>query len=48
VKIASELKKGYDIFETHPRTNQELLGFEDPLIGLSSIFTVPLMQQSMK
>jgi len=41
VKLASILKKDYNVIETHPRTCQKILGFKDTLSGLGKFFTIP-------
>ncbi len=40
IKLASKLKKDYKVIETHPRTSQKILGFNDSLSDLSKFFTI--------
>ncbi len=41
IRLADELKKDYQVIETHPRTNQKLLGFQDLKEDLNQIYDLP-------
>lgn len=41
IKLADELKKKYEVIESHPRTIQRLLGFEDLERDLNCYFKLP-------
>lgn len=40
IRLADELKKEYKVIESHPRTIQKVLGFEDPLNELKRHFKI--------
>jgi uncharacterized protein len=41
IKISSYLKQKFEVIESHPRTSQKLLGYDDPLSCLSKFFRIP-------
>jgi uncharacterized protein len=41
IKISLLLKQKFDVIESHPRTTQKLLGYNDPLSCLSKFFRIP-------
>ena len=40
IKLASILKKNYEVLESHPRTNQKILKFNDARAGLKKYFRI--------
>jgi uncharacterized protein len=40
VKLASKLKKDYEVIESHPHTSQKILEFADPYSGLHQFFSI--------
>jgi predicted nuclease with RNAse H fold len=40
IKLASILKKDYEVLESHPRTNQKILRFNDAEAGLKKYFRI--------
>lgn len=41
ISIAEELKKRYEVIETHPRTSQKILGLENLLSDFRRFFKIP-------
>ena len=41
IKISSCLKHKFEVIESHPRTSQKILGYDDPVSCLSKFFRVP-------
>lgn len=41
IRISSLLKQKYNVIESHPRTSQKLLGYDDPVSSLSKFFRIP-------
>lgn len=41
IKLAKELKKDFEVIETHPRTSQKMLGFKDLKEDLNRIYNLP-------
>ena len=41
IRISSHLKQKYNVIESHPRTSQKLLGYDDPVSCLSKFFRIP-------
>lgn len=41
IELARELRKDYQVIETHPRTSQKMLGFKDLKEDLSRFFKLP-------
>jgi uncharacterized protein len=41
ISLASELRKKYEVIETHPRTSQKILGFKDQTHDLNQFFKFP-------
>ncbi len=40
VKLSTELKKEYDVLESHPHTSSKILKFKDPFSGLNQFFII--------
>jgi predicted nuclease with RNAse H fold len=40
IKLSTELKKGYEVLESHPNTTSKILKFEDPYSGLNQFFNI--------
>ena len=41
IELGNSLKESYDVFETHPRTDQKVLGFKDIKTDLGKYFALP-------
>jgi len=41
VKLSTELKKEYNVLESHPHTTSKILKFKDPYSGLNQFFNIP-------
>jgi hypothetical protein len=41
IRLAKELKKDFEVIETHPRTSQKMLGFKDLKDDLNQIYNLP-------
>ncbi len=41
IRISSCLKQKYDVIESHPRTIQKILGYDDPVSCLNKFFRIP-------
>ncbi len=40
IKLSTELKKEYEVLESHPHTTSKILKFEDPYSGLNQFFNI--------
>lgn len=46
VEFANKLAEKYDLIESHPWTNQKILGFKDPSAGLANVSKYHKMLQN--